>query len=60
LIVAAVALGAVALAAWFVDDTTFYLHSVGMGLLPSFALALVAVVSAFAGRSGRAPAVAAC
>ena len=35
--------------------TTFYLHSVGSGLLPSLALALVAVVLAFVGRSGRAP-----
>ena len=59
LVVATVALGAAALAAWFVDDTTFYLHSVGIGLLPSFALALVAVVLAFTGRSGRALAVAA-
>ena len=55
LIVATLALVAAALAAWFVDDTTFYLHSVGMGLLPSLALALVAVVLAFVGRSGRAP-----
>jgi hypothetical protein len=57
LIIAALALGAAALAGWFVDDTMFYLHSVGMGLLPSFALALVAVALAFAGPSGRAPAV---
>jgi hypothetical protein len=53
--VAALALAAAALASWFVDDTTFYLHSVGSGLLPSLALALVAVVLAFVGRSGRAP-----
>jgi hypothetical protein len=59
LVGATVALGAAALAAWFVGDTTFYLHSVGIGLLPSFALALVAVVLAFTGRSERAPAVAA-
>lgn len=49
--VAALALAAVALAAWFVDDTRFYLHSVGIGLLPSLALALVAVLLAFVGRS---------
>ncbi|MGO8947011.1 MAG: hypothetical protein ACLQUY_04980 [Ktedonobacterales bacterium] len=59
LIVAALALAATALASWFVDDTTFYVHSVGIGLLPSLALALVAVVLALVGRSGRAPAAAA-
>jgi hypothetical protein len=57
--VAALGLAAAALASWFVDDTTFYLHSVGVGLLPSLALALIAVVLAFVGRSGRAPEVAA-
>jgi hypothetical protein len=57
--VAALALAAAALASWFVDDTTFYLHSVGIRLLPSLALALVAVVLAFVGRSGRAPEAAA-
>ena len=59
LIVATLALAAAALTAWFVDDTTFYLHSVGIGLLPSLALALVAVVLAVFGRSGRAPEIAA-
>ncbi|MGO8950054.1 MAG: hypothetical protein ACLQUY_20840, partial [Ktedonobacterales bacterium] len=59
LIVAALALAAAALASWFVDDTTFYVHSVGIGLLPSLALALIAVVLALVGRSGRAPAAAA-
>jgi hypothetical protein len=55
LIVAALALAAAGLAAQFVDDTTFYLHSVGIGLLPSLALALLAVVLALVGRSRRAP-----
>ncbi len=59
LIVATLALVAAVLASWFVDDTTFYLHSVGMGLLPSLALALLVVVLAFVGRSGRAPKIAA-
>ena len=59
LIVAALALAAAVLAAWFVGDTTFYLHSVGMALLPSLALALIAVVLAFVGRSERAPEIAA-
>jgi hypothetical protein len=58
LIVAALALAAAALAAWFVDDTMFYLHSVGMALLPSLALALVAVVLALGNRRGRSPEVA--
>ncbi|PWT74363.1 MAG: hypothetical protein C5B60_06810 [Chloroflexi bacterium] len=55
LIIAALVLAAAALASWFVDDTAFYLHSVGMALLPSFALTLVAVVLAVGGRSGRVP-----
>ena len=59
LIVAVLVLAAAALAAGFVDDTTFYLHSVGIGLLPSLALALVAVVLAFVGQSGRATEIAA-
>jgi hypothetical protein len=59
LILASLALAAAALASWLVDDTTFYLHSVGMALLPSLALALIAIVLAFVGRSGRAPGVAA-
>jgi hypothetical protein len=59
LIVAALALAAAAVASQFVDDTTFYLHSVGIGLLPSLALALLAVVLALVGQSGRAPEAAA-
>jgi hypothetical protein len=59
LIIEALALAAAALASWFVDDTTFYLHSVGMGLLPSLALALLALVLAFVGRSGQVPEAAA-
>ena len=57
LIVAALVLAAASFASWFVDDTLFYLHTVGIALLPSLALALVAVILAFGGRSGRSPAV---
>ena len=49
------AVAATALASWCVDDTTFYLHSVGIGMLPSLALALMAVVLAYVGRSGPVP-----
>lgn len=55
LIVAALALAAAAVASQFVDDTTLYLHSVGIGLLPSLALALLAVVLALVGQRVRAP-----
>jgi hypothetical protein len=59
LLVAALALAAAAVASQFVDDSTFYLHSVGIGLLPSLALALLAVVLALVGQSGQAPEAAA-
>jgi hypothetical protein len=59
LIVAALALGAAAIASQFVDDTLFYLHTVGIWLLPSLGLALVAAVLALAGHGGRAPVAAA-
>jgi hypothetical protein len=50
----ALALAAAAIASQFEDDSTFYLHSVGIGLLPSLALALLAVVLALVGQGGRA------
>ncbi len=59
LIVATLALAGAAIASQFVDDTAFYLHTVGIWLLPSFALAIVAVALALGGRGGRAPEAAA-
>ncbi len=54
LIVAVLALGAAAVTSQFVDDSRFYLHTVGIWLLPSLALALIAAALAFAGSGGGA------
>lgn len=50
------ALAAVAIVSPFVDDTAFYLHTVGLWLLPSLTLTLIAAAFAFVGPSRRAPA----